>query len=233
MSRRKSSFRNLFTWPFRFGLVFLLCAVVAFLINGCNKNGPLISNSDSEGMVQTGESGLGDSKSLQQQQMPNPSVAVIDVNEVARKLGLKTEIDRLVTARENDLQQRFNLLQQKLAKDYELIATSITGTPTPQQRSDLLLLQQQHMNELTAEWNKIHKEIEEYQEELREDFVASVRPVTRAIAKQKGIPTVLTMGQVFLAAEPCDITSEVAAEMQRIMHEASREPDESDDTDTR
>jgi Skp family chaperone for outer membrane proteins len=162
-----------------------------------------------------------------------PTVAVIDVNDVARRVGMMDQITLMVEEKQRELEKQFALSQQRLSNEYEQTAQLIPGQPTAEERNQLLQLQQTHMRKLTSEWNALQDAVVEYHNELKDEFMDSVRPIAFAVAKNRGITTVLTTKQVFSVDERCDITVEVATEMRRILTEAALQTSNVPATETR
>lgn len=156
---------------------------------------------------------------------PRSSIAVIDVNDVAARVGVLDDINQRVRQKELAAQAQFTALQSQFAREYAAAQQQIGPEPTEQDQVQLYALQQRHMQELNAQWHLLQNEVVDLHNELKQDFLDSVRAVALAVAKNNGMTTVLTTSQVFSMDDQADITVDVAELMSKILV-ASQNPTE-------
>lgn len=212
------------------------CLLISFCFSGCGKRStetgeqPLLTAEDQT--VQTirdVELGMSDQPAVMT--TPRCSIAVIDVNDIAGRVGMLDDINQRVRQKETEAQARFAALQAKFAQEYAATQQQFGPEPGEQDQAELYALQQRHMQELNTQWHLLQNEAVDLHNELKKDFLDSVRSVALAVAKTKGMTTVLTSSQVFSMDEQCDITADVADLMSKILA-ASQNPSNSIPSDS-
>jgi Skp family chaperone for outer membrane proteins len=145
----------------------------------------------------------------------NGTVALLDIDAVAKRLGRDAAIVEQLKARNDSLSesltQERNKLQGELTKSEEALGTS----PTDAQKQELLKLGQGLNAQLQSKLQAAREELSAQQTTLIRQFREEVRPVAQKIAAKKGMNIVILRSDiVVLSADAAvDITDDVVAEM--------------------
>jgi len=208
------------------------CLLVCFSLAGCGKRSAdvgdpadLTADGETVHTIRDVELATADPPIVVPAPAPRSSIAVIDVNDVAARVGVLDDINQRVRQKELAAQAQFTALQSQFAREYAAAQQQIGPEPTEQDQVQLYALQQRHMQELNAQWHLLQNEVVDLHNELKQDFLDSVRAVALAVAKNNGMTTVLTTSQVFSMDDQADITVDVAELMSNILV-ASQKPTE-------
>lgn len=153
-------------------------------------------------------------------------VAVIDLDQVARALGIDQVLVNRVNQQEESLNGQLLSLQSALRDQYrqksrQVEAQTAAGgqaadsTPTKEQLSGL---EGQLNRQLAEAQQKARKQLSAYRLQLVRQFRAEVVPVAREVAAARGLGVVLTNNDSVLLAcdETHDITSAVVARLREV-----------------
>ena len=207
-------------------LIFNAVLLACLFTTGCSNQTDADSNSAIQNSLLGNASDL-NTNSASMSTSPVPEIAVIDVNEIAREIGILDEIQLMVESKEIDSAQRFAEIQTQYAEEYRQFVAKI-GEPNEQSQQALYGLQQRHMQSLNSQWQTMQNEITEFHNEIKTEFLEGVRAVAIEVAKSKGMTTVLTTKQVFSVDDQCDITTDVADSMRLILANSGNQPTKSD-----
>lgn len=146
---------------------------------------------------------------------PANVIGVLDLEEVARRLGRSEALLESLTAKEQELGQQLEQLRGSLQEQVEKRKTEVGAQPTPEQETELKSL----AGSLNQEFQKARLTA---QETLAQERVAQVKqfrtevfPVANEIARERGFTTILIKSEsvVFAWAPGSDITEEVIRRM--------------------
>lgn len=200
------------------------CLLVCLSLAGCGQPSAdvsdladLTADSQTAQTIRDVELGNSDPPIVVPTTAPRSSIAVIDVNDVAARVGVLDDINLRVRQKELEAKAQFTALQTNFAREYASAQQQIGPEPTEQDQAQLYALQQRHMQELNTQWHVLQNEVVDLHNELKKDFLDSVRAVALAVAKNNGMTTVLTTSQVFSMDEQADITADVADLMSKIL----------------
>lgn len=155
-------------------------------------------------------------------------VAVVDLDEVARRLGRLDEIGGELRQREASLNQQLQAMQSSYRQQYQDKLNQLAQAPPEasvgrsEQEQQLQVVQQKMNVQLLQAKKQAQTNLNSYQLTLINRFRAEVKPIAQEVAAQRGFSVVVPkLDQVLFAFDPAvDITDEVA----RRMLVASRTP---------
>ncbi len=171
---------------------------VASLLAGCGGQG----GADSPESSAKGKAAMG-------------GVAVIDLDEVAKRLGRDAEMAGSITTRESDLNEQLGALQTSLRRDYDAEEQRLADAPIDEQTTKLQQLQNDHQTRLATAQRQAQQDFAVYKARVVNGFRDEMKPVARRIAAEKGLGVVVTKNEtvLFTYDDAVDITDEVAAEL--------------------
>lgn len=145
-------------------------------------------------------------------------VAVIDLDEIARRLGSDKQIAQSVAQRQSTLYQQ--LVQ--LAKSYNDQITTRKQTAakeqTPPERVTLAAFEQEAEAKLTQAKQQAAQNLSAHQAQLVKQFRDQIRPAARRIANERGMSVIVTKNDsvVYDFSQTVDITEAVIAELSTV-----------------
>ena len=142
-------------------------------------------------------------------------VAVIDLDEIAKRLGRDAEMAGSITTRESDLNEKLGVLQTSLRREYDDEERRLAGAPIDEQTTTLQKLQTDHQTRLVQAQRQAQQDFAVYKARVVNGFRDEMKPVARRIAAEKGLGVVVTKNEtvLFTYDDAVDITDEVAAEL--------------------
>lgn len=145
----------------------------------------------------------------------NGGVAVVDLDEVARKLGREAEMVQSVKNQGEQLNQRLLAIQQSAVKQLQEIRAGLGDEPTPQEAQEYLRKQRNAQVNLNTIKQQAEVALGQHRQQLISQFRQEAKPIAAKIAKEKGFTTVVTRNDsvVFSFDQGVDITDEVVALM--------------------
>jgi Skp family chaperone for outer membrane proteins len=142
-------------------------------------------------------------------------VAVIDLDEVAKRMGRDKEIGQSVEMQEATLSEKLAGIHDSLNKQYASRKETLGEKPTTEQQQELKSLEKRLSLRVRREQAQAQSDLAVYQQGLIARFREEVKPVARKVAAAKGLSIVLTKDEgLFLAVEPAvEITDDVIAKL--------------------
>lgn len=143
-------------------------------------------------------------------------VAVVDLDEVAKRLGRDMTISKSVKATQNGLNQQLNTLLVNLQEKFKAKSEEFGPEPTPEQQAQLRKLNNDMTNLLAEQKRRAQSLYLQNQRELVVRFRDEVKPVAKDVAQENGFAIVIPKDQnTLLSTDPAvDITEQVIAKMQ-------------------
>ena len=160
--------------------------------------------------------------------MNRGGVAVVDLQEVARRLGRETEMEKSIAQATASLNEQLKQVRNQLQKQFDNqareltdkaeseVAPASTGAAGPTAADQLAALKRQYDQQLTQYDAQAREKLAKHKASLIEQFRDQVRPVAQRIASQRGAGIVVTKNDsvVFATIPQADITEAVIAELQ-------------------
>jgi Skp family chaperone for outer membrane proteins len=146
---------------------------------------------------------------------PHGTVAILDLDAVAKRLGRDVAITDQIKAENDTLVAELTKTKDTLQSQLDSSAQSLGDKPTDEQKQKLIELGQSLNSQLQVKRQEARQELSQKQTALIQQFREEVKPVAQKIAAGKGMNTVLLRSDlVVLSADPAvDITDAVVAEM--------------------
>jgi Skp family chaperone for outer membrane proteins len=152
---------------------------------------------------------------LQSNESAVGTVAVIDLDAVARQIGGDIQMANSIKQRETSLNQQLQSVQTSFQKQIGDKRDELGGEPTEEETQQFALLQRQANTNLNQIRTQAQNDLNRHRLQLVARFREEARPVARAVAAEKGLSIVVTKNDsvVFTYQSAVDITDEVAARM--------------------
>jgi Skp family chaperone for outer membrane proteins len=146
---------------------------------------------------------------------PNGTVAILDLDSTATRLGRDVTITEQLKAQNDALIEKLGKTREQLQSQFETSRQAIGDKPTEADAQKLTEVGQRLTAELQAKQQEAREELNAKQATLIRQFREEVKPVAQKIALKKGFKTVLLRSDgVVLSSEPAtDITDDVVGEM--------------------
>ena len=146
--------------------------------------------------------------------------AVIDLDEVARRIGSDRAITQSITQRQSSLKQQL----QQMAESYRSQISERKRLEASQSQTEVSLAtwEQQASASLAKAKGQAKADLANHRTELVRQFREAVKPAARKIANQKGLALIVTKNDavIFDYSQTADITSEVVQELLSSQREA-------------
>lgn len=139
-------------------------------------------------------------------------VAVLDIDEVARQLGVEEKVRVDLLAMQNNLNADLQRTQETMQKQMDGVEKAAGEAPTDEQKREILATNQQ----LNEEFNRLKAQAQNTlaQERVRmiNDFRTRLEPIALKAAEEAGLEVVLmkVTPPVFTYAKSVDITQATA-----------------------
>jgi len=142
-------------------------------------------------------------------------VAVIDLDEVARRLGHDIQLGKSYGMEEARLTQHLASLQEDLQGKFKKKKQAFGDEPTDEQQGQLRSLELQLNNKARHEKVQAQTDLTLFRQRLINRFRERVKPVAREVAANKGLSIVLAKDESLLLtiAPAVEITDAVIAKM--------------------
>lgn len=152
------------------------------------------------------------------QKPPKGMVAIVDLDEVARRLGRDVEMIGSIKSRAGALNDQLNSVQANYVKELTERKERFGGTRTKEQDEQLLNLQQTANVQFNQLRKKAQSNLTEHQQLLIHQYRTEVRPIAQKIAEEKGLSVVITKNDavIFSFSSSVDITADVAKRMSSL-----------------
>ena len=148
-------------------------------------------------------------------------VAVIDVDQVARRIGRYDSIIASVGNKEKSLNRQLAAIQESYKRKVDDKDREIGTQPTQEQTEELAALSRELGSKLRAAQADAQEDLTSYRAELINGFRREIKPIAQRVAEQRGMNVVVSFNEnvVFSYNSSADITKEVA---QQLMAAAAR-----------
>ena len=169
----------------------LLCTALAIVATGCERPAAQASSA------------------------PNGTVAILDLDAVAKRLGRDVAIADQIKAEGETLASQLAKTKTELQSQLDSSAQALGDKPSDADKQKLVELGQSLNARLQSKQQEARQELSQKQLSLIQQFREEVKPIAQKIAAGKGMNTVLLRSDiVVLSADPSvDITDAVVAEM--------------------
>lgn len=143
------------------------------------------------------------------------SVAVVDLDEVAKRLSRDTELATAVAAKEADLNEKLGILKNLYDKQFKKEKELYGSEPKKEDAEKIAALDRQLGIQIREAQRQAQVEIVLFRQSLISRFREQVKPLAREIAAQRGLTIVIAPSQLLLlSVDPrADITDEVVEKM--------------------
>ncbi|HAN99995.1 MAG TPA: hypothetical protein DCQ98_22335 [Planctomycetaceae bacterium] len=144
------------------------------------------------------------------------AVAVVDVIEIARQLGVRERLQGELDARQAELNGRLELLQRDYAQRLEERRAALGQPASESQQRELEQFTLSLNSQILQERNAAKVEYAAYQAELESKFADQVRPIALETARQAGYSLVMARANVFAVSPEADVTTAVIETMRKM-----------------
>jgi Skp family chaperone for outer membrane proteins len=150
---------------------------------------------------------------------PRGGVAIVDLDEVARRTGRDQQMLAKIDAFRQQKNDEVAAAQAELQKKLEAFQASLGEHPTPEQQQQLALVQRKLAADFAAISQQATAAVQQFKQDTIKQYRDDVRPLAREIAASRGLQVVITHQDSFqLAVDPqCDITDELATRLKTPM----------------
>ncbi len=144
------------------------------------------------------------------------SVAIVDLDEIARRLGRDLQMNEQVAQREQAYNEQLVSIQSQIREQLAARSEALGETPTEAQKQELEKIPQQLAGELTQARHKARADVLHFRRRLVDHLREELKPVARQAAAERGLTIVMTKNDsvVFDVAPECDVTEAVIAKLQ-------------------
>lgn len=169
--------------------------------------------------VLTMSTGCQDAPSVSATPQPRGGVAIVDLDEVARRTGREQQMLAKIEQFRQQKNDEVAAAQANLQKKLEDFKTSLGENPTPEQQQQLALVQRKLAADFAAVAQQATAAVQQFKQDTIKQYRDDVRPLAREIAASRGLQVVITHQDSFqLAVDPqCDITDELATRLKPAM----------------
>lgn len=182
--------------------------VVSIIFHGCSRQ---------QSAQESNESDSNGSKS----DSSKASIAVIDLDLVAKELGASQTLDKLVAEREKELDELVMLNREAFRQEYLKLQQKFGDTPSSDQLLQLSDLQDKHNQSIVQQIKESRIKLINYRNQVSIKFMEEVKPIAYEKAQARGLTIVLSKGQFFIADSQIDITKDVIDEIKQINAKAN------------
>ncbi len=153
----------------------------------------------------------------------NSGVAIIDLDEVAARLGQDVKMAEEIKARENMLNKQLMALEKSLQQQVDAKQQEIGKDATDEQKKQLIQMAQQANVQMQNARVKVTKELTQHRSDVINRFRASTKPHAEKAAREKGMGIVVTRNEnvIFTHLPNVEITDDVVAQMSAATPSAS------------
>lgn len=146
-------------------------------------------------------------------------VAIVDLDEVARRLGRDKEMVSSIQNTAGALNQQLQAAQQSALKQLNQIKSGLGETPTEEDTKKLIVAQRSANLQLNRLKQQAELRVGQTRQALVSKFRQDAKPVALKVAQQRGFTTVVTANDnvVFNFDENVDITDDVVKLMSAEM----------------
>jgi Skp family chaperone for outer membrane proteins len=146
---------------------------------------------------------------------PNGTIAIIDLDAVAKRLGRDVAITEQLKSKNDTLSETLTKERDKLQGELNSQQQSLGDKPSDAQKEEFAKLGQGLNAQLQTKLQAAREELNSQQVDLVRQFREEVKPVAQKVAAKKGMNVVFMRSDiVVLSADTAvDITDDVVADM--------------------
>lgn len=143
-------------------------------------------------------------------------VAVVDLDEVAKRLGRDLSISKAVKENQDDLNQQLNTLLETLKQRFKQQSEEFGPEPTPEQQAQLRVLNDRMSSLMAQRQRQAQSMLVQGSRQLVVRFREEVKPVAKDVATEQGFAIVIPkdLNTIISVNDTVDITEQVIAKMQ-------------------
>ncbi len=143
------------------------------------------------------------------------TVAVIDLDAVARQLGRDKQIGGAIQQRQASLNEQLATVKASYEQEIAEKQRQIASLPSPEQSESLANIQRKAGTNLNEIRRRAQQNLNTHRLQLVNSFREEVRPFAQQVAREKGLSVIVTKNDsvVFDYDAAADITVEVAERM--------------------
>ena len=140
------------------------------------------------------------------------SVAVVDLDEVAKRTGRSEKLNVAIKEREIVLNREFEAGRAAMESQIAAKVTEFGDAPSDEQKAQLQAMRQESTRQLLMAQQQANNQLTQLRSELIGEFRSEIQPVVQRVAAEKQISLVLTKNDtVVLTFDPLiDITETIA-----------------------
>ena len=143
-----------------------------------------------------------------------PTVALVDVDAVARALGRDVAMREQLQSAGAELNTEVRDLAQELKDSFEAERQLLGENPSQEQREQLARMGLEAQTRVQRSQAAAQRKAQELQVQLARQIQDEVRPVAAAVARERGAQVVLSTTFVLWAEAATDITAAVIERME-------------------
>jgi Skp family chaperone for outer membrane proteins len=142
-------------------------------------------------------------------------VAIVDLDEVARRLGREAEMSQSIQSAAGALNQRLTAVQKDAEGKLKAIQAELGTDPNPEEAQQFVRQARSAQIQFNQLKQQAQQQLGNHRRQLVSQFRQETQPVAAKVAKQKGFTTVVTRNDavVFSYDDAVDITDDVIALM--------------------
>lgn len=156
-----------------------------------------------------------DSKPTEGSSVVMRSVAVVDLDEVARQTGYTQNLFARLKEKEDELNERMQLFKSGYQDELDKKKKSFGDKPTPEQEQELKQTTATYNANILQAKQIAQNELAQFKASVQMEASQKLRPYVQKVADAKKMDIVLTISQVYSANAAVDITTEVIREVQK------------------
>jgi Skp family chaperone for outer membrane proteins len=146
----------------------------------------------------------------QQPQTPPGTVALIEMDRIAKATGRDAVFNQQLQDRHSQLVGQLQTIAQQMETQLQAEQAKLTDASTDDDRARIGMLYQGSQQQLTRMQQQIPGEMENYRAELALQMRNEVRPAVRAVMEERGFSLVMEDNSaIIVAADGVDITDDV------------------------
>lgn len=142
-------------------------------------------------------------------------VAIVDLDEVARRLGREAEMTQSIQSAAGALNQRLTAVQKDAEGKLKAIQADLGSDPSPEEAQQFVQQARSAQIQFNQLRQRAQQQLGNHRRQLVNQFRQDTQPIAAKVAKQKGFTTVVTRNDAFVFSfdNTVDITDDVIALM--------------------
>jgi len=146
---------------------------------------------------------------------PQAALAVVDLDQIAQKLGRDKEILGKIQKQTENLQAQFSAIEKNAAAQLEQARKGLGDSPSPEQAGKFRQQLQQAQFQLNQLKDQADRQLLQYRQKLISQSREDIRPFAVEVAHERGFDVVVTRNDAFLYSfdSAVNITDSVAERM--------------------